>query len=107
VAAAGADPVEHYLQFGWREGRDPRADFSTSGYLEANKQADGNPLLHSLRRGRTNVPAPDLPFAADYQLASGEQGVDRVWYLSTYPDVAAAGVDPVEHYVRWGWREGR
>lgn len=32
---------------------------------------------------------------------------DRVWYLETYPDVAATGVDPVEHYVRFGGSEGR
>lgn len=33
--------------------------------------------------------------------------VDRKWYRATYPDVAAAGADPVVHYVRYGWREGR
>jgi hypothetical protein len=29
------------------------------------------------------------------------------WYLETYPDVAATGVDPVLHYVRHGAAEGR
>lgn len=38
-------------------------------------------------------------------LASGL--FDREWYLSQYPDVAEAGVEPVEHYVKFGWREGR
>lgn len=32
---------------------------------------------------------------------------DRAWYLRTYPDVAASGLDPVEHYLRIGAREGR
>lgn len=32
---------------------------------------------------------------------------DASWYLETYPDVAARGVDPVRHYVRYGAREGR
>lgn len=32
---------------------------------------------------------------------------DRTWYLSTYPDVAQSGVDPVKHYVRWGAVDGR
>ena len=32
---------------------------------------------------------------------------DRAFYLSANPDVEAAGIDPLEHYVRWGKREGR
>lgn len=32
---------------------------------------------------------------------------DRDWYLSTYPDVASAGIDPAEHYVAHGASEGR
>ena len=58
VAAAGMDPVDHYLQFGWREGRDPRADFSTRGYLTIHddvERAGQNPLIHRLRNGASNV----------------------------------------------------
>ena len=29
------------------------------------------------------------------------------WYLSQYPDVKKEGVDPVEHYIRFGATEGR
>ena len=32
---------------------------------------------------------------------------DSAWYLETYPDVATRKVDPVQHYVRHGAREGR
>jgi hypothetical protein len=32
---------------------------------------------------------------------------DPDWYLSTYPDVAASGVDPAEHYAKFGWKETR
>ncbi|RAI43870.1 polysaccharide pyruvyl transferase family protein [Rhodoplanes roseus] len=32
---------------------------------------------------------------------------DPTWYLSNYPDVATAGVDPVEHYLTAGAAEGR
>jgi hypothetical protein len=33
--------------------------------------------------------------------------LDADWYRSRYPDVAAARVDPLEHFVAIGWREGR
>ncbi len=32
---------------------------------------------------------------------------DPVWYLSVYPDVGQSGIDPLVHFVRYGWQEGR
>jgi hypothetical protein len=32
---------------------------------------------------------------------------DPIRYLELNPDVAAAGADPVRHYLDFGWREGR
>lgn len=71
VLAFPEGPGAHYLHFGWREGRDPSAGFSTVGYLEANPDvahAKINPLVHflefGLAEGRTgwqkdpNLPAP-------------------------------------------------
>ena len=49
VAAQGIDPMRHYLEHGWREGRDPCESFSTQGYLAHNpdvRAAGVNPLVH-------------------------------------------------------------
>lgn len=54
VEASGQDPLQHYLEHGWKENRDPSAGFSTSGYLNANPDvlaAGQNPLLHFLNNG--------------------------------------------------------
>ena len=40
-------------------------------------------------------------------LLVGPDDFDRDWYLSEYPDIAAAGVDPLYHYVKYGKDEGR
>lgn len=32
---------------------------------------------------------------------------DRAWYLGRNPDVRKAGIDPLDHYLSSGWREGR
>lgn len=32
---------------------------------------------------------------------------DSAWYLATYQDVATANCDPLEHYLSFGYREGR
>jgi len=34
-------------------------------------------------------------------------GFDRDWYLKRYPDIAKAGIDPLNHYVSYGKLEGR
>ena len=54
VAAAGVNPLGHYMTFGWREGRDASAGFDTLGYLAASPDvaaADVNPLEHFLTFG--------------------------------------------------------
>jgi lipopolysaccharide biosynthesis protein/glycosyltransferase involved in cell wall biosynthesis/tetratricopeptide (TPR) repeat protein len=33
--------------------------------------------------------------------------VDAEWYLLHYPDVARSGLDPLDHFVKYGRREGR
>jgi len=55
VAMAGIDPLWHYLEHGWLEGRDPSPSFSTSAYLDtyADVRLGGlNPLVHYVRHGR-------------------------------------------------------
>ena len=54
VAAAGVNPLQHYEQSGWLEGRDPSASFDTLGYLAANPDvaaAQVNPLDHFINSG--------------------------------------------------------
>ena len=51
---SSADPLLHFLQIGWREGKNPSAHFNTQGYLDANpdvRAAGVNPLLHFVEYG--------------------------------------------------------
>lgn len=32
---------------------------------------------------------------------------DKVWYLRRYPDILAANVDPLSHFMTFGYKEGR
>ena len=55
VAQSGIDPILHYLEHGYKEGRDPGPLFSTKDYNSANPdvfQLGVNPLLHYIRNGR-------------------------------------------------------
>ena len=51
---------------------------------------------------------PELITSALAQDSNVFQNVfDEKWYLSAYPDVAASGDDPYQHYIVNGLREGR
>jgi glycosyltransferase involved in cell wall biosynthesis len=41
------------------------------------------------------------------KMISSSQFFDRDWYLKQYPDVRRSGLDPFDHYRRFGRREGR
>jgi hypothetical protein len=61
LVAAGADPVDHFLRHGWREGRDPVAAFSVRDYLELYPdiaEAGINPFLHWLKAGKAEGRLP-------------------------------------------------
>ena len=61
VAAAGLDPIAHYVESGAAEGRDPSPSFDTVWYLSENyhvASAGLNPLLHYIEDGRAAGLAP-------------------------------------------------
>lgn len=45
--------------------------------------------------------------ASEYECNAIAPFFDHGYYLSRYPDIALARVDPVRHYCAIGWREGR
>lgn len=67
MRAAGVDLLTHYLNEGWKEGRDPSGQFDTLRYLSDNPDvaaAGINPLLHYLGPGHAEgrVPVADYVF---------------------------------------------
>ena len=70
VARARLDPVQHYLDHGAGEGRNPNAFFDTRRYLAANADVRTSPLnpflhfvLYGFREGRD--PSPPIGTMAD------------------------------------------
>ncbi|HED6594762.1 TPA: hypothetical protein R5Z05_001002, partial [Campylobacter coli] len=55
IKSANIDAIEHYLIYGWREGRDPNDNFDTNFYLRENldvQRSNVNPLLHYINNGK-------------------------------------------------------
>ncbi|MXP66143.1 hypothetical protein E0493_22700 [Roseomonas sp. M0104] len=97
VAAVGADPLQHFLQFGAAEGRDPNSHFDVSFYLNQNPDilaAGVNALEHYMTSGWHEGRAASFSFDGDAYLAAND-------------DVAKAGMNPLEHYLHFGEAEHR
>ncbi len=97
VAAAGVDPLSHFLQFGQFEGRNPSVFFNKNYYLSQNPDvaaAGVDPFQHFLNFG-INEGRDFSPF------------FDADFYLSKNNDVLFSGVNPLKHFLEHGLDEGR
>jgi len=82
VGLSGINPARHYLTIGKALGRAP----SVSEVKPMGRNTDGvDPHIYDI-------------------IASG---FSAEFYLSSYPDIRDAGIDPVWHYTVSGWKEGR
>ena len=132
IAASSIDPFEHFFQFGFAEGRRPNPIFDPLWYLNSFpdvKELGMQPLLHYAQFGENEGrrPAPLFDptwYRTKYNLPQSVSALghylkhrigpyspipefDATYYLETYKDIAAANVDPFEHFISYGYREGR
>ncbi|WP_370244209.1 hypothetical protein [Alteromonas abrolhosensis] len=55
----------------------------------------------------SKVDRKKLKLRQDAGLIYTSELFDADWYLNTYPDVKSANIDPAEHYLEYGAKEGR
>lgn len=116
VAKAKIDPNIHFDQYGWKEGRDPSANFDAQLYLAHNpdvKAAGMDPLAHYVLYGQAEG---RTTYAAIGSSGSFNHGsFDAEYYLLANADVAKAALEAggdtlafaYQHYSEHGWHEGR
>lgn len=121
VAEVGIDPLDHYIRYGAREGRDPSAEFSTSYYLAQNpdvRESGMNPLHHFVLHGRTEGRTTRGDAESEPVMDAWVEEVDELadliaphfdagWYLARYPELDDGKTDPLHHYLLKGASEGR
>ena len=132
VIAVGADPFEHFFLYGYKEGRKPNPIFDPIWYVTTYpdvQEADMQPLLHyasigepdgrrpspyfqpAWYREKYGIPEKESPLAHYLKNCIGPFSpipeFDAQYYLQAYQDVAAASVDPFEHFIFHGYKEGR
>ncbi|WP_428392880.1 hypothetical protein [Lichenicoccus sp.] len=129
VAAAGIDPLQHFLAFGLHENRTPHPLFDPHFYAaQLPPSPHTPPLLHYLRHG---TPDPHPLFDTAHYLAQFAPGdldgqppllhfltvghladlspnplFDAAYYRRSNPQAGPLIEHPLLHYVVHGWRQG-
>ena len=126
VRQADIDPLEHFIDQGWKERRNPSEFFDTKYYLDNNSdiaESGINPLVHfltqSFSEGRKAIPAyKAYPYWCRFQskirglkklismyrdvITIHKNGLfDKDFYLAQNPDVKQRFI----HSIYWKWRD--
>ncbi len=92
------NPLIHFLEIGWNQGRSPHPLFDTSYYLEQRpdvRKAGINPLEHFIK------------FGANERKKNPHPLFDILYYLNDNPDINASGMNPLQHFIEFGIKEER
>ncbi len=89
------------------ETRQLRQDLSLARDTAKAAEARVRHLLETLLLVQGGRVAADPEGASAYDVIQASGLFDAQWYLRSYPEVAEAGLDPLQHYLEWGVGEGR
>lgn len=73
---------------------------------ETGEEADPVTPANPLTPPRQSMSAPNPPHAEAVAMIRNSGLFDEPWYLATYPDAGASGLDPIEHYLTVGAPRG-
>ena len=107
------DSLTHYLTIGWKEGKNPSAEFDNDYYLEQYedvKEMGMNPLVHYAIYGiEENLPINEEEFLKDHRndvtLIEESTLFDKEYYIENCKNLE--NLTPAEHYLLKGWKEGK
>ena len=84
----------HFCLIGSRKGISPNPLFDSNWYSRTYKTENLTPFFHYIKRGWKLENDPHPLFSISH-------------YLKTNRDVAINGIEPLRHYLRYGFRENR
>ncbi len=110
VAKAGWNPLHHYLTVGHREGREIAPSVLADDYLLRRARRGEEPAWNFetlLGEGQAADAVAEEAVVLHRERTLAAKEFDAAFYLAGNVDVAKTGVDPLDHFLASGWREGR
>lgn len=115
VVESGCGALEHWVDTGHKQWRNPSPDFDMQFYLRLMPPQYPNPLVHYILEGRIKeLPTKGASRSERVEVAGTpiespppsdeaailESGLfDEKWYLEKYPEVGEANLRPAAHYL--------
>lgn len=120
------NPLNHYLNIGWRQGLNPSIQFNTSFYLSEYPEIKdfGNPLIHYLMHGQQEGRFPTELHKIDHNLKTEHKHRNyttlelkefdlvkssgyffEFYYLEQF-DLTTHPKNALHHFMTQGWRDG-
>jgi hypothetical protein len=94
ASLSGRTPIEHYILSGARQGLSPTPLFEP-GYVQDQSIQSSHVSIFDYLNDKLFLQIDPHPLFS------------RTFYLAWNKDVAAAGAEPLWHYLCWGWNERR
>jgi GT2 family glycosyltransferase len=116
VRNADVNPLMHYIKAGWKEGRNPSRTFGTTNYIKMHPELEDSelpPLVHYLqitkepRLGLLPSIVEKINHLYEFLLIKRNKLFDEKYYLKTYPDVRKIDINPLMHFIKFGWKQMR
>jgi hypothetical protein len=85
--------------------RAPSPSESTDWAAKLSRGVPASALIAHLKDSPERPVMPEAHDAAQTERAT--ELFDAIWYRHRYPDIDAAGIDPLAHYAEHGWLEDR
>lgn len=117
VAKAGISPIEHYIKYGWKEGRRPSKSCATSDYLQLNVdclQQGISPLEHYYVYSKERLVFLSYSEVKDYAAKHGVEILQKSskfnlkYFLKNYKKKFGEiplNFDPYSYYLQHGFSE--
>jgi hypothetical protein len=124
VERSGVEPLFHYLTIGRHEGRATAPSRHARAYLDhvgwapepwrpehlpvqTERELEAELAAEAEIQNLLQSEADEVTSRFEEDAQAIEAEFDGAFYLAANPDIAAAGRDPLWHFTRTGWREGR
>lgn len=115
IKKSKANPLLHYMFFGYKENKNPTPKFNTKYYTNKYNDVEAsslNPLVHYVLFGQyenrkiskkfRDINLNESAIKDYYEIISKSGEFNEKWYLTKYPEVRKFSIDPILHYIRIG-----
>ena len=123
VRNSGIEPLEHYIFFDYNDDKFPSLKFEKiyNSFKDSElfdyvyylskypgiKKSGMDPVLHYIFFGIKEDKSPSFMFEKIYDSFKDSDWFDEDYYLRNNPEIKKLGIDPLIHFIFFGYNEGR